>query len=126
MNKEQAVVIDKPEVDISIDRLLESMKMGPLQQDALVPMISENLSKVNENVSNQTRFLSSLAAVLGNIEHGEGFLDRGKLQELIGRTNKMINDQINEVIHHPKFQRLESTWRGLLTCCKTPTSVPIL
>ena len=76
-------------------------------------MISDNFSKVNENVSNQARFVSSFGVLLGNIDQGEGFLDRGKMQELIARTNKMINDQINEVIHHPKFQQLESTWRGM-------------
>lgn len=113
MKKDQGTVLDTPDETISIGRLLESMKMGPLETDSSVPMISENLSQVNENVSNQARFMASLAAVLGNIDQAEGFLDRGKLQELISRTSRMINDQINEIIHQPKFQQLESTWRGL-------------
>lgn len=110
MSKEQTSVIDSPE--ISLDLFLESMKMGPREEHA-PPVISEDFSKVNENVSNQARFVSSLGVLLANIDQGEGFFDRGKIQELIARTNKMINDQINEVIHHPKFQQLESTWRGL-------------
>lgn len=110
MSKEQTSVIDSPE--ISLDLFLESMKMGPREEHA-PPVISEDFSQVNENVSNQARFVSSLGVLLANIDQGEGFFDRGKIQELIARTNKMINDQINEVIHHPKFQQLESTWRGL-------------
>lgn len=110
MSKEQTSVMDSPE--ISLDLFLESMKMGPREEHA-PPVISEDFSKVNENVSNQARFVSSLGVLLANIDQGEGFFDRGKIQELIARTNKMINDQINEVIHHPKFQQLESTWRGL-------------
>jgi len=110
MSKEQTSVMDSPE--ISLDLFLESMKMGPREEHA-PPVISEDFSKVNENVSNQARFVSSLGVLLANIDQGEGFFDRGKIQELIARTSKMINDQINEVIHHPKFQALESTWRGL-------------
>ena len=113
MKTEQTSVLDRPEEALSLDQFLASMKMGPVQEGALEPVISDNFSKINEKVSPQARFVSSLAALIGNIEQGEGFFDRGKIQELIARTNKMVNDQVNEIIHHPKFQKLESTWRGL-------------
>jgi type VI secretion system protein ImpC len=31
----------------------------------------------------------------------------------IGELDKKLSSQLNEVMHHPDFQRLESTWRGL-------------
>ncbi|VUD66157.1 hypothetical protein TDB9533_03518 [Thalassocella blandensis] len=31
----------------------------------------------------------------------------------IADIDHLINDQLNEVIHHPSFQKLESAWRGL-------------
>lgn len=31
----------------------------------------------------------------------------------ISKIDNIINDQLNEVIHHPRFQKLESAWRGL-------------
>lgn len=31
----------------------------------------------------------------------------------IAEIDHLINDQLNEVIHHPRFQKLESSWRGL-------------
>lgn len=31
----------------------------------------------------------------------------------IAEIDRMLNDQINAILHHPKFQRLESSWRGL-------------
>lgn len=31
----------------------------------------------------------------------------------IGEIDKKLSSQLNEVMHHPDFQRLESTWRGL-------------
>ena len=31
----------------------------------------------------------------------------------IGEIDKKLSAQLNEVMHHPEFQRLEGTWRGL-------------
>ncbi|MCB1082225.1 MAG: type VI secretion system contractile sheath large subunit [Chlamydiia bacterium] len=87
--------------------------MGEKDEETLVPMIEENFSSVNEDVSDQARFLASLGALLWNVDGGSGSVDRGKIQELIAQINEMVNDQINEIIHHPKFQELESTWRDL-------------
>src|SRR5271163_227280 len=31
----------------------------------------------------------------------------------IGEIDKKLSAQLNEILHHPEFQRLEATWRGL-------------
>ncbi|MFP4307000.1 MAG: type VI secretion system contractile sheath domain-containing protein, partial [Desulfococcaceae bacterium] len=31
----------------------------------------------------------------------------------IAQIDKLISDQLNEVMHHPDFQKLEASWRGL-------------
>jgi type VI secretion system protein ImpC len=31
----------------------------------------------------------------------------------IGELDRKLSDQLNEIMHHPDFQRLEGTWRGL-------------
>jgi type VI secretion system protein ImpC len=31
----------------------------------------------------------------------------------ISQIDKLISDQLNEVMHHPEFQKLEASWRGL-------------
>lgn len=36
----------------------------------------------------------------------------------IAYIDELINEQINLILHHPKFQKLESSWRGLLTLCE--------
>ena len=38
---------------------------------------------------------------------------RRALSRDIGRIDRMLSDQINEILHHPSFQALESAWRGL-------------
>ena len=35
------------------------------------------------------------------------------LSARIAQINKLISLQLNEVIHHPSFQKLEGTWRGI-------------
>ena len=31
----------------------------------------------------------------------------------ISQIDKLLSDQLNEVMHHPDFQKLEGSWRGL-------------
>src|SRR5262245_49552888 len=35
------------------------------------------------------------------------------IKHWIGELDKTLTAQLNEVIHHPDFQKLEGTWRGL-------------
>lgn len=38
---------------------------------------------------------------------------RNTLAEAIVAIDTWISDQVNEILHHPRFQRLEASWRGL-------------
>ncbi|WP_346842364.1 type VI secretion system contractile sheath large subunit [Metapseudomonas otitidis] len=35
------------------------------------------------------------------------------INDRISQIDKLISDQLNEVLHHPELQKLESSWRGL-------------
>ena len=35
----------------------------------------------------------------------------------IAQIDHLISIQLNEVIHHPEFQKLEASWRGLKYAC---------
>jgi type VI secretion system protein ImpC len=35
------------------------------------------------------------------------------IQAMIAQIDKKMSDQINQLMHHPEFQKLESAWRGL-------------
>lgn len=102
------------DADLSLDDFLSSLKLPSYDEEkTLVPMLTEGLLDVNEEVTDAARFISSLATIIWNVDAGTTRLDKSKIQEIIGRINGMINDQINEVIHHEKFKHLESTWRSL-------------
>ena len=35
------------------------------------------------------------------------------LEEMIARLDKKLSAQMNEIMHAPEFQQIESAWRGL-------------
>ena len=35
------------------------------------------------------------------------------IEEMIARLDEKLSDQMNAILHHPTFQQLESSWRGL-------------
>src|SRR4051812_49095072 len=35
------------------------------------------------------------------------------INERIKHIDKLLSDQLNEILHAPQFQKLEATWRGL-------------
>jgi type VI secretion system protein ImpC len=35
------------------------------------------------------------------------------INSLIAQTDKLISQQLDEIMHHPEFQKLEASWRGL-------------
>jgi len=100
--------------DNVLEKLLDSMRLTKSDQ-TLVPMIKNNFNNVQEDVKADGRFVSSLAALLYNLDDAKagGKFEKGKVVELMSQIDSIMNDQINEILHNPKFQQLEATWRGL-------------
>ncbi len=40
-------------------------------------------------------------------------IDRVILDHFIAKIDRLINDQLDEILHHPDFQQLEANWTGL-------------
>lgn len=97
---------------LTLDAFLKVMRINANEEEFL-PMIDESFLPVKDQITDEGRFLSSLGTVLWNIDQDGDRLNKGKVQELIKTIDLMVNDQINEIIHHDKFQALESIWRGL-------------
>ncbi len=36
-----------------------------------------------------------------------------QLQVAVARIDRLLNEQVLEILHHPEFQKLEATWRGM-------------
>ena len=48
-------------------------------------------------------------------------IDKTLLDHYIANIDKIIGAQLDTILHHPKFQEVESAWRGLKVQSRTPT-----
>ncbi len=116
----EATVVDQAEgqPNVDLEKFLNVMRIDAADKNALTVVDETNdFLPFGEDLgtSDQTRFISSLALLVWNIERSpeDDRLDKGKIQELISIIDTKVNDQLNAIIHHEKFQKLEATWRGL-------------
>ncbi len=108
----QAEMTEEKTEALDLSRFLSSMRLSTEEKEA-VPMIEDNLQVLNEDVSEEDRFLSGMAALLLNTDQSAGRLDKGNIQQLIASIDQAVNEQINEIIHHENFKKMESNWRSL-------------
>ena len=96
-----------------VARMLSSVRLEPERHTAQ-PMIGEGFA-VNQDAgkSQEDRFVAGMAALLYNVEPRTGRFDKGDVWLAVQRIDQLINEQLNTVIHHPDFQRMEASWRGL-------------
>jgi type VI secretion system protein ImpC len=85
----------------------------PMVGTGLVPAVANEVQ-----VPGEERFMSALAALLYNVEPiqddvGQTRFDKGEVMKAIARVDELIESQMNEIIHHENFQKMEASWRGL-------------
>lgn len=108
----QAVETAEEAQVLDLKRFLSSMRLETEVSEA-VPMIQDDLQIVKEDISEENRFISGMAALLLNVDTTSGRLDKGSIQELIARIDQTVNDQLNQIIHHENFKKMESSWLSL-------------
>lgn len=50
---------------------------------------------------------------IGKMEKPVERIDKNLLDSLVASIDAKLSEQLDEILHHPKFQQLESSWRGL-------------
>lgn len=97
---------------LDLKRFLSSMRLNPDISEP-VPMVTNNLKTVAENVGEEDRFISGLAAVLMNIDGTLGKFDKGEVLKLIAHIDDLVNAQLNQIIHNESFKKMEADWGAL-------------
>jgi type VI secretion system protein ImpC len=90
----------------------------PAAQDPdLLVKIIEN-TRIARDQSQRAAFEAGLLELARELESGElpplhpGDLE-GLINAAIGQIDRNLSEQVDVVIHHPKFQKLEANWRSL-------------
>lgn len=112
MAEETKLSEETEEKTLDLKRFLSSMRLST-EVDAPVPMIKDDLTSVETDVSEADRFISGMAALLLNVTPVDGKFDKGGILDVMAHIDDMVNDQVNEIIHHEKFKDFESNWRSL-------------
>ena len=101
-----------------LKRFLSSMRLNSDISDP-VPMLSNNLETVVEDIREEDRFISGIAAVLMNIDATAGRFDKGAVQKLIAHIDELVNTQLNQIIHNESFKKMEADWSALNDLVRT-------
>src|SRR5438105_1747425 len=89
---------------------------GAAASTAETPLLDQMLleSKLPSDDGRVAR--QGLQSLLGHIlkkDKAPQRIDGSIVDEFIAEIDKRISAQLNEIMHHPLFQKLESSWRGL-------------
>jgi type VI secretion system ImpC/EvpB family protein len=89
-----------------LDALLDAV---PSDGDRSLGLL-ERFLKASSPAEALTCWLGSLAGLQG--AEGKRALAQ-RLNRDIARLDQLLNQQVNAILHHPRFQKLEASWRGL-------------
>src|SRR6185312_1741862 len=98
--------------DLNLKNFLSSVRLDAEKAKA-TPMLQSNLETVIEDVSAEERFVSSMAAVVYNMNPDEGRFDKQSIQDLVANIDELVDAQLNEILHAPEFQKMESAWASV-------------
>jgi type VI secretion system protein ImpC len=105
-----ATAVADPALDIPL--FLNSVRLGAAPAPR-TPANATDLMVVPEDATPEERFVSSLAAMVHNMDTDEGRFDKQTVQELVGTIDALVSDQLNAVLHAPEFQEVEAQWTAL-------------
>jgi len=95
-------------------RLCEVAEINPLQETVNVSAFDD--SNTLADMSLDKRLTAALQVFLEIARHSDQpieRLDKTLLDDYIARIDEAMSVQLDEILHHPKFQKVESTWRSL-------------
>ena len=97
---------------LSLKSFISSVRLDP-KVEKPTPMLQDNLQKIVDDVTDEERFISSMAAVVYNLDEKAKRFDKQSIQDLITDIDKLVDAQLNEILHAPKLQELEATWTSI-------------
>jgi len=104
---QQETKTEEKSEEINLQRFLSSMRLST-EVGEPVQMLQDDMKTVTDDVSDQDRFISGLAALLYNIDTTAGRFEKGTALEIIAKIDNLVNDQVNQIIHNDQFKSVES------------------
>jgi type VI secretion system protein ImpC len=97
--------------------LCDAAKIAPLMEKTVVNLDDYSQRGLLADSSASERLTVSLHALMDCLVHeavpNEVHFDKSLIDLLISQLDQKLSDQLDEILHHPEFQSLESLWRSL-------------
>lgn len=114
LNEKMEMQNSPAEVQNSLQYIYDSMELTIPQKEVDV-MIYAEISALAESSSNE-RIGAALKFFMESIVLGEMSIekvDKNLIDMIIAQIDNKISEQLDEIMHHPDFQSMESAWRSL-------------
>jgi type VI secretion system protein ImpC len=118
-----ALLTGNDRLENALEKILSSVARGQSTELSLAraglersPQFAETVRAVEDAAGvRKDRAEELVAAFVENVDFqsGSGELDAAAKNRIAGIDTR-LSEQLREILHHPDFQALESTWRGLL------------
>src|SRR5262249_41163448 len=82
---------------VNLKTLLSRVRLSPDTLSTSKPMVQSNLETITTDVTAEERFISSMAAVVFNLNQEEKRFDKQSIQGLINDIDQLVESQINEI-----------------------------
>lgn len=96
-----------------LDSIFEKVSLAPPAEQVDVNSFKDTEAAVASPNGMMAAALSVFVDAVGKLEQPVERLDKHLLDAMIAELDSTISVQLDEVMHHPQFQKLESSWRGL-------------
>ncbi len=113
-NVSAAEKTEQLEADSTYSRLCQMVDISPIEEK--IDISDFRNSKVMAETSMEQRLTAALNVFLemaGQSNVAIAKIDKGLLDNYIANIDKVISEQLDEILHHPEFQKVESAWTGL-------------
>ncbi|OIN83313.1 type VI secretion system contractile sheath large subunit [Francisella sp. TX07-6608] len=82
------------------------------QNNTFELITEEQLSNDKLQASYESRLMTALSILLSN-KKDESVIDKNLIHRVTEMIDRMINKQVSEVLAHPEFKKLETSWRSV-------------
>jgi type VI secretion system protein ImpC len=99
-----------------------------LSASSLLDEIVEN-SKVAANATEKANARDQIAELVNEVLAGTVTVSKdlaASIDARVAELDKLLSDQVNAIMHHPEFQKLEASWRGLKYIVSQSETSPML
>jgi type VI secretion system protein ImpC len=113
---------------------LQELQAGtepPAVQEPFPGLLDEivEASRLAATEAERTHTRGLIHELAGEILRGAVSLDRdlaASIDARVAELDQLLSDQVNAILHHPSFQRLEGSWRGLKQLATQAETGPML